>query len=155
MHGTSVQASDRISAGARLQSLAESRMWTTQLRVQSLSVLWYLFFLSLFLPKISALHASGFKKTVQRQVLVLFQAAPYTSDGNSSDEQGFVPSRQTVVPVSVRSSRHSQVSIPRNIIARNPDGAVNAIHSVDMSRQKLSSGGALVMHRKPSSTPSP
>lgn len=55
-------------------------------------------------------------------------AAPYTSDGNSSDEQGFVPSRQTVVPV----------SIPRNIIARNLDGAVNAIHSVDMSRQKLS-----------------
>ncbi|KAI6012178.1 hypothetical protein PISMIDRAFT_681401 [Pisolithus microcarpus 441] len=60
-------------------------------------------------------------------------ATQYTSDDNSLvfDEQGFVPSRQTVVPG----------SIPRNIIARNLDGAANAIHSVDMSRQKLSSGG--------------
>lgn len=103
MHGTSVQASDRISAGARLQSLAESRMMDNsvyarlaaaslhsffsfllhvpasfgylnfRLRVRSLAVLWYLFFFSLFQPIISALHASGFKKTVQRQVLVLFQ----------------------------------------------------------------------------------
>ncbi|KAI6021865.1 hypothetical protein PISMIDRAFT_681357 [Pisolithus microcarpus 441] len=76
-------------------------------------------------------------------------ATQYTPDDNSlvSDEQSFVPSRQTIV----------SGSIPLNIIARNLDGAVNVIHSVDMSRQNLSMvvDLASVIHRKPSFTPSP
>ncbi|KAI6012180.1 hypothetical protein PISMIDRAFT_690871 [Pisolithus microcarpus 441] len=49
-------------------------------------------------------------------------ATQYTFDDNSLvfDEQGFVPSRQTVVPG----------SIPPSIAARNLDGAANIIHSV-------------------------
>ncbi|KAI6021838.1 hypothetical protein BKA83DRAFT_4288351 [Pisolithus microcarpus] len=121
----------------------------SKLRVRFLSALWYLFFSSLFQPIISALHASGFKKTrVGASARERAMATQYTSDDNSlvSDEQSFVPSRQTVVPG----------SIPPNIIARNLDGAVNVIHTVDMSRQKLSMvvDLASVIHRKPSFTPS-
>ncbi|KAI6003125.1 hypothetical protein EDD15DRAFT_2361002 [Pisolithus albus] len=77
-------------------------------------------------------------------------ATQYTSDDESlvSDEQGFVPSRQTVVPG----------YIPPNIIPQNLDGAVNVtIHSLDNSRQKLSMvvDLALAVHRKPPSTRSP
>ncbi|KAI6003128.1 hypothetical protein EDD15DRAFT_2527005 [Pisolithus albus] len=60
-------------------------------------------------------------------------AMQYTDDDSLvSDGQGFVPSRQTVVPG----------YIPPNIIPQNLDGAVNVtIHSVNNFRQKLSMMG--------------
>ncbi|KAI6142870.1 hypothetical protein BKA82DRAFT_1000039 [Pisolithus tinctorius] len=75
-------------------------------------------------------------------------AVVYASDDNSplSDEEGFIPSYQTVV----------SDSNPSSIIARNLDDAVNVMHSVDAPRRKLSTSTVVIdlslfMCRKPSS----
>ncbi|KAI6127906.1 hypothetical protein EDD16DRAFT_1702218 [Pisolithus croceorrhizus] len=72
----------------------------------------------------------------------------YTSDDNNllSDEQG--PSRQTVAPG----------FIPPSVIARDPESAVNAKHSIDAPRRTPSMSTlvvdlALLVCRKPPPTP--